>query len=148
MSRRHHVRFAHPVGLAAVAGLLAACGLTPFQGPRSFSGAAMDTEGHTTIVSVTDRSGKVLDVDFGPLDAHLAPGAAAVPGAPSELDLGWVGGQCDASTTIDIAGAGAGLAVTIQVVPDARPCDAIGVAKVIRLKLTQPVPPAMVQITQ
>ena len=137
-----------PMGLVAVAMLLAACGLTAVQGPRSWSVAASDSDGHQSTINVSDRSGKVLDIEFDPLEAKPGVGVAAVPGQPNALDVSWVGGQCDASTTIDIVGVGAGLGITVNVEPDARPCDAIGVSNAIRLNLAQPIPPALVKISQ
>ena len=59
-----------------------------------------------------------------------------------------VGGKCDASTTVDIAPAGPGLTVKVSIQPDGQPCDAIGVAKAIRLKLAQPIPPGLVAVHQ
>jgi len=148
MSRPSFARLIRPMSMAGVALLVAACGLTAVQGPRSWNVATSDTDGHSSSIDVSDRSGKVTDVEFDPLGANPGVGVAAVPGQPNAVDVSWVGGQCDASTTIDIVGVGAGLGITVKVEPDARPCDAIGVTNAIRLKLAQPIPPAMVTLHQ
>jgi hypothetical protein len=149
MSRPFFAQLLRLSGLAALAALLvAACGLTAVQGPRSWSVATSDSDGHASTINVSDQSGKVLDIEFEPLDASHGPGVAAVPGQPNELDVAWVGGECDDTTTIDIVGAGPGLAITVKVVPEAGPCDAIGVTRSMRLKLAQPIPPGLVAVRQ
>ena len=148
MPRRSMSRLLHPAGLAAISVLLAACGMTAFQGDRSWGAGLSDTEGHSSVINVTDHSGKVMDVDFEAAVARPGPGVAPVPGEPSQVDVSWVGGTCDSSTTVDIAAAGPGLAVRVSIQPDGQPCDAIGVAKAIRLKLAQPIPPGLVAVHQ
>ena len=148
MPRSSFVRLLHAAGLAAIAVPLAACGVTAVQGDRSWGAGLSDTEGHSSVINVTDHSGKVQDVDFEAAVARAGPGAAPVPGEPSQIDVSWVGGKCDASTTVDIAPAGPGLTVKVSIQPDGQPCDAIGVAKAIRLKLAQPIPPGLVAVHQ
>jgi hypothetical protein len=148
MSSPSFARLVRLVSLAGATLLVAACGLTAVQGPRSWNVATSDSAGHASTINISDQSGKVTDIEFDPADAKPGVGVAPVAGQPNALDVSWVGGQCDASTTIDIVGAGAGLGITVKVVPQARTCDAIGVSNAIRLKLAQPIPPAMVTVRQ
>ena len=148
MSRPSLAPLLHLAALAAIPAVLVSCGLTAVPGDRSWGAGLSDTEGHSSVINVTDHSGKVQDVDFEAAVARAGPGAAQVPGEPSQVDVSWVGGKCDASTTVDIAAAGPGLAVKVSIQPDALPCDAIGVAKAIRIKLAQPIPPGLVAVNQ
>ena len=86
MPRRSMSRLLHPAGLAAISVLLAACGVTAFQGDRSWGAGISDTEGHSSVINVTDHSGRVEDVDFEAAVARAGPGAAPVPGEPSPQD--------------------------------------------------------------
>jgi hypothetical protein len=136
--------------LVVLAAMVSGCALAgTVAGPRSWTASASNVDGRESVVSVTDRSGRVQDVEFDPLDAVAGGGVVVVPGQPSSLDVPWTGGSCDKWTAIDIVGAGAGLGVTVTITPDETlVCDAMGVLKTIRIKLDQPIPPGLVVVRQ
>ena len=132
--------------LAAVA--LAACDLAAVVGPRSWSLATTTSTGAAHAINVSDRSGKVTNVVFDPADADLFTPVTVPASQPNALDVTWTGGDCDLTTDVAIASAGAGLALTVRITPNGQACDAMGVPRVIRLTLAQPIPPAAVTVTQ
>jgi len=138
-----------PLLLAVLAAVtVSACDLVASVGPRSWGQTASNQAGDSATTNVTDRSGKVLDVAFDPADADLFNPVTAPAGKPRTLDVAWTGGACDLTTDVVITGAGAGLAVAVTVTPNGKPCDAMGVPRVIRLSLAEPILPAAVTVTQ
>jgi hypothetical protein len=138
------------LALAAVTVSSAACGITgSVTGPRAWSQASVGTDGSNAVVNVSDASGRVRDVEFDPADAVAGGGVRAAPGKPNALDVPWTAGACDRTTDITIASLGAALeiAVTIQR-DDAKPCEAIGILRTIRLTLDQPIDPGLVAVHQ
>ena len=137
------------LALLALAATLGACGLATEIGTRSWNMTATSQDGTENTITVTDRSGRVLNVDFTPADAgSILGGVSVVPGTPNALDVAWTGGACDRMTQLDIAAVGAGLAVTVDIQDDGTECDAIGLPQVVRLTFAEPVAPAMVRVTQ
>jgi hypothetical protein len=134
--------------MALLALLLGACQLTAQVGVRSWGAGTLNQAGDPHAILVTDRSGKVLDVTFEPEDADLTDAVTAPAGRSNTLDVTWTGGTCDASTTVDIAARGAGLAITVAITSSGEACDAMGVPVTIRLSLSQPIPPAAVTVAQ
>jgi hypothetical protein len=127
---------------------LSACDLVASVGPRSWSQATSNQAGDQATTNVTDRSGKVLEVTFDPADADLSNPVTAPAGKPRTLDVAWTGGACDLTTDITITGAGAGLAVAVAITPNGKSCDAMGLPRVIRLSLSQPILPAAVTVSR
>lgn len=144
-ARRHLVLV---LGLLLASTLLSACGLVASVGPRSWGQAASNQAGDQSTTNVTDRSGKVQDVAFDPADADLFTPVSAPAGKPRTLDVAWTGGACDMTTDITITGSGPGLAVAVAITPNGKPCDAMGLPRVIRLTLSEPIPPAAVTVSQ
>ena len=103
-------------------------------------------DGRESVVSVTDRSGRVQDVEFDPLDADAGGGVAIVPGQPNKLDIPWTGGVVRRVDDIEIAGPAPVSRSRSRSPRTTGTCDAMGVGKAIRLKLDQPIPPAMVAV--
>ncbi len=127
---------------------LAACDLVTSVGTRTWGMATTNQAGTESTSSVTDKSGKVLDVAFDPADADLFNPVTAPAGMPTTLDVAWTGGACDKTTDITITGAGTGLAVAVKITPNGQACDAMGLPRVIRLTLTEPMLPAAVTVSQ
>lgn len=127
---------------------LAACDLVASTGTRTWGLANTNQAGTGSTTSVTDRSGKVLDVAFDPADADLFTPVSVPAGKAGALDVAWTGGACDMTTEITISPAGAGLAVGVRITPNGQVCDAMGLPRVIRLTLAQPIAPAAVTVTQ
>ncbi len=134
------------MALASVS--LSACDLVASVGPRSWGQSTSNQAGDQTTTNVTDRSGKVLDVAFDPADADLLNPVTAPAGKPRTLDVAWTGGACDLTTEVTITGAGAGLAVSVTLTPNRKPCRAVGLPRVIRLSLSEPILPAAVTVSQ
>jgi hypothetical protein len=149
-ARRLRLTVSLVLALVATCAMASACAITgSVTGSRAWSQAASGTDGTSAVVNVNDRSGRVRDVEFDPADAVAVGGVAAVPGKPDELDVPWTAGACDVRTDIDIAGAGSGLVVTVAIQRDqSKPCDAIGIVKRLRLRLDQPIAPALVVVHQ
>ena len=117
--------------------------------PCSWTASASKVDGREQVVSVPDRSGRIQDVEFDPVDAVAGGGVTIVPGQANTLDVPWTGGSCDKLTAIDIVAAGAGLGVTVTITPDETlVCDAMGVIRTLRIRLDQPIPPALVVVRQ
>jgi hypothetical protein len=142
-------RLATVAALFAVLALtLGACDVVREVGSRSWSEGTTNQAGTTHSITVTDRSGRVVDVEFSPADANLFEPVTAVPGSPNALDVAWTGGACDATTVLDIAAAGTGLAVKVAIEDNGQACDALGLPQVVRLTFAEPVPPGAVTVTQ
>lgn len=127
---------------------LSACDLVASVAERSWGQTTSNQAGDESTTNVTDRSGKVREVTFDPADADLFTPVSAPAGKPATLDVAWTGGACDMTTDVTITGAGVGLAVAVTITPNGKPCDAFGLPRVIRLTLTEPIPPAAVTVTQ
>jgi hypothetical protein len=137
-----------PAALAAATLALVACDLVASVGTRQWTMSAEGQAG-TRTVSVTDASGKVLDVAFDPVDAELFAPASVPAGQPNALDVTWTGGACDTVTDVAISASGVGLAITVAITPDEElVCDAFGEPRVLRLFLAGPIAPAAVTVTQ
>lgn len=136
------------VALLAVALAAAGCSLTAVTGPRTWTIAATTSTGQTNTVTVTDTSGRVGAVEEPPDAGFPAAPVVVPPGMPDRLDISWTGGDCDKATDVAIAARGNGLAITVTITPNGQVCDAMGVPRVLRLTMTQPVPPAAVTVTQ
>ena len=134
--------------LTAFALTLGACDLVREVGVRSWGQATVNQAGTEHTITVNDRSGRVVDVEFGPADAELFEPVTAAPGKPNALDVAWTGGSCDASTKIDIEAFGAALEVAVAIEDNGMPCDAMGLPQVVRLTFAEPLDPAMVKVTQ
>lgn len=142
------LRLAGPAALAAVAIALAGCAVVGTVGQRTWGLATTNEAGQAQTITVNDTSGLVTDVEFDPADADLFGGVTVPAGAEPGLDVAWTEGACDEATTIGIARRGAGLAVTVTVEAGGEGCDGFGIPRAIRLRLTQPVDPAVVSVTQ
>lgn len=127
--------------------LLAACGTTRVAGPRTWTQATERADGSTVATTVTDRSGRVVDLEFDPPDADPSGGVTVAPGKPTALDVRWTGGSCDATTMVDISAFGAALEIAVKIENDGRDCDAMGLRRVVRLTFAEPVAPGLVQVT-
>lgn len=142
-------RVALVVALVAVLALaLGACDLVREVGARSWGQSVSNQAGTTHTITVTDRSGRVADVEFSPPDANLFEPVTAVPGRANALDVAWTGGACDATTTLDVTASGPGLAVKVAIEDNGQACDAFGLPQVVRLTFAEPVPPGAVTVTQ
>lgn len=130
------------------AALLVACDVARQVGARSWTIAESNQAGTEHAITVTDRSGRVVDVAFAPPDANLFEPVAVAPNTPNALDVAWTGGACDATTTVDIASLGAALEVAVAIEDNGMPCDAMGLPQVVRLTFAGPVDPALVKVTQ
>jgi hypothetical protein len=133
--------------LGAATLLLAGCQLVGIAA-KSWSTTTTNDVGGPHVIRVTDHTGRVADLRFDPPDADLFGGVSVAPGVPNALDVTWTGGSCDAATEIEITARGAGLAVDVTVTGDGNPCDAMGIPRVVRLTLTQPLPPDAVVVSQ
>lgn len=127
---------------------LGACDLVASVATRTWGMTTTNQAGTDSTTTVTDTSGKVLDVAFDPVDADLFDPVTAPAGKPKTLDVAWTGGACDMTTDITITGAGTGLAVAVAITPNGQACDAFGLPRVIRLTLSEPIIPAAVTVTQ
>lgn len=136
------------VGIGTLALALAGCDLAAVTGPRTWTLGATNQAGTEETTRVTDRSGKVTNVEFDPAELDPVSPVTVPAGKPDMLDLTWTGGACDKTTEVTITGAGPGLAVAVKITPNGQTCDSIGLTRVIRLTLAQPVPPAAVTVTQ
>ena len=137
------------VGVMLLASLsLGACDLVASVGTRTWGMTTTNQAGTDSTTSVTDTSGKVLDVEFDPADADLFNPVTAPAGKPRTLDVAWTGGACDMMTDVRITGAGTGLAVAVAITSNGQACDAMGLPRVIRLTLSEPILPAAVTVTQ
>ena len=137
--------------VAVIAGLsvtLAACDVVREVGARSWSQATANQAGTEHTITVTDRSGRVMDVVFAPPDANLFEPVTVAPNTPNALDVAWTGGACDATTTVDVASLGAALEVAVAIEDNGMPCDAMGLPQVVRLTFAGPVDPALVKVRQ
>jgi hypothetical protein len=130
------------------AALLVACDVARQVGARSWTLAESNQAGTEHAITVTDRSGRVVDVAFAPPDANLFDPVTVAPNTPNALDVAWTGGACDAATTVDIASLGAALEVAVAIEDNGMPCDAMGLPQVVRLTFAGPVDPALVKVTQ
>ena len=61
-------------------------------GARSWSQATANQAGTEHTITVTDRSGRVVDVTFAPDDANLFEPVTVAPNTPNALDVTWTGG--------------------------------------------------------
>ncbi len=136
------------VGFGFIVLALAGCDLAAVTGPRTWSLGGTNLAGTEETIRVTDRSGKVTNVEFDPAGLDPVSPVTVPAGEPDMLDVTWTGGTCDMTTDITITGTGVGLAVAVAITSNGRVCDSIGIARVIRLTLAQPVPPAAVTVTQ
>ena len=127
---------------------LAACGLVGSAGSRTWGMTATNQAGTDSTTTVTDKSGKVVDVEFDPADADLLRPVSVPAAKPGALDVAWTGGACDMTTDITITPAGTGLAVAVEITPNGQVCDAMGLPRVIRLTPAQPIAPGAVSVTQ
>jgi hypothetical protein len=134
--------------LVALALALGACSVVAEVGSRTWGVSMTNQAGESTSVKVTDASGRVTDIELDPEDADLFGGVAVAAGHPGTLDVPWTGGGCDVTTSIDISGRGAGLAVKVGITTGDQPCDGMGVPHVVRLTLAQPVAPGLVTVSQ
>lgn len=133
------------LGLLSI--LLAACGIVPGIGTRTWGLATTNQAGVDQTIKVTDTSGLVQEVEFDPAEADLFSAVTAPPGRPNTLDVTWTEGACDTATDITIAGRGQGLDIRVSIT-GGEGCDAFGTPRAIRLRLVQPIPPAAVTITE
>lgn len=133
---------------ALLAVALSACTLVPSIGERTWGLATTNQAGKEQTITVSDTSGIVASVAFDPEDADLFGGVTAPAGLANTLDVAWTEGACDEQTLIDIARAGAGLAIRVSVTVGGEGCDAFGTPRAIRLTLSQPVAPGVVTLTQ
>jgi hypothetical protein len=150
--RPGRARPARRIALIAALGTLAVatagCGLTAVTGPRTWAMGSTTSTGQEHTITVTDTSGRVTDVEEPP-DAGFPAAPVVVPaGLPDRLDVSWTGGDCDKTTDVAIAPRGNGLAIRVTITPNGQVCDAMGVTRVIRLTMAQPIPPAAVTVTQ
>ncbi len=130
------------------AALLVGCDVVRQVGARSWSMAESNQAGTEHAITVTDRSGRVVDVAFAPPDANLFQPVTVAPNRPNALDVAWTGGACDATTTVDIDSLGAALEVAVAIEDNGMPCDAMGLPRVVRLTFAGPVDPGLVKVTQ
>jgi hypothetical protein len=135
-----------PVIVLALA--LGACDVVREVGARSWSQAETNQAGTVHTITVTDRSGRVMDVTFAPPDANVFEPVSVAPNAPNALDVAWTGGACDETTTLDIEAFGAGLEVHAATEDNGRACDAFGLPQVVRLTFAQPLDPGLVKVIQ
>jgi hypothetical protein len=135
--------------VAALAASLGACGIaSQVSGPRTWSLAALNQAGTEHTITVTDRSGRVVDVEFGPANANPSEPVTVAPGKPNALDVAWTGGACDKTTTLDVAPGGPGLNVAVAIEGNGMECDAMGLPGVVRLTFAEPVAPGAVRLAQ
>jgi hypothetical protein len=127
---------------------ITACDLVASVGTRTWGMTTTNQAGTDSTTTVTDTSGKVLDVVFDPADADLFSPVSAPAGMARTLDVVWTGGACDMTTEVAITRAGTGLAVAVLVTSNGQGCDAFGLPRVIRLTLSEPILPSAVTVTQ
>jgi hypothetical protein len=130
--------------MLVVAVALAGCGVLDLGGPRYF-GTAVADEGGGLIVTVEDRTGRVVNLEV----ADQLPGGQAMeasvalmrdPVEPDVLVLGWIGGACDIETVITISPVELDRA-TVAMRTDVKPgeCPAVGIERVAIITLDGPV---------
>ncbi len=136
------------IAINLVAAVVAGCGLMAEVGARSWNMTATNQAGTEHTITITDRSGRVINVEFTPADADLFAPVSVAPGTANALDVAWTGGACDATTQVDITAIGAGLEVGVRTEDNGMPCDAMGLPQVVRLTFAEPIAPGMVKVTQ
>ncbi len=136
-----------PAGLVLIALAVALAGCSRLVGARDWTMTAELAGGGTYAVTAHDASGRIDDVEIDPAGLGYVAGVANPAGQPNVVIVPWTGGACDASTRIDIAASGTGLAVTIRTTTTGVTCDAIGVAHAVRLTASGPLPAASVTVS-
>lgn len=136
------------VSVSVLALVLGACDVVREVGSRSWSQAETNQAGTVHTTTVTDRSGRVVDVTFAPPDANLFEPVSVAPSMPNALDVAWTGGACDETTTLDIEAFGAALEVNVAIEDNGQACDAFGLPQVVRLTFAQPLDPGLVKVIQ
>jgi hypothetical protein len=150
MGRAAPARAVLVLAVMALAGHACGPGPRPTTDPGGLIVAFEATESSgRLVVRLADHTGLAWSMTPGPLAAATGEGhwAALNPDdSPSALLVWWVGGACDTEVRLSLDAIDSGYGLTIRSTTSGLGCTAVGILRIVRIDLSQPVDAASVTV--